>query len=545
MTAEALPTTLPDLLARAVELHGPAPFIGVRTSRSRERSLTFAEFGVAVDRAAARLAAAVPAGGRVVLQGAPGPSVAAALFAAARAGVVLVPLDARMTADTIDRICALVEPSALLLGSGATIDVVAVPRIAALPVVDLDDLIDPVEAPTEEALRVRAPAGPDDPVEVLCTSGSTGVPKGVTVTQRMLLASTQRCLDTIPPAPHRFVSILPLSHIMEQVAGLIYAVAVGAEVEYVAGLRPDLIAVAIREHRATALVLVPQVLDLLFRAIEREADRAGSGASFRRALRIAPWLPIAARRRLFSRVHAALGGELRLVLSSAAHLPVSLQRSWEALGVEVVQGYGSTEAGLVTTNFPGRTPAGRIGWPLPPTEVRLQDDGEIVVRGPSVFAGYWRDPVATAAVFTPDGFYRTGDVGERSGSGAIRLVGRTRAMIVLPNGLNVHPEDVEGALGAAGLAEPVVYEAGPGRIAVAVRPGSALGAPVDDEASAVGAAVRAANRRLAQHQRVAGWAAYPEADFPRTHTLKVQRGLVAARMLGVPLVRVAAEAPAA
>jgi len=455
-----------------------------------------------------------------------------------------VPLDARMTPDTIDRICALVEPSALLLGSGATIDVVAVPRIASLPVVDLDDLIDPVEAPADRALRTRAPAGPDDPVEVLCTSGSTGAPKGVTVTQRMLLASTRRCLDTIPPAPHRFVSILPLSHIMEQVAGLIYAVAVGAEVEYVAGLRPDLIAVAIREHRATALVLVPQVLDLLFRAIEREADRTGSGASFRRALRIAPWLPVAARRRLFRRVHSALGGELRLVLSSAAHLPVSLQRSWEALGVEVVQGYGSTEAGLVTTNFPGRTPAGRIGWTLPPTEVRLEADGEIVVRGPSVFRGYWQDPEATASVFTPDGYYRTGDVGERDRSGAIRLVGRTRAMIVLPNGLNVHPEDVEGVLGVAGLAEPVVYEVEPGRIAVAVRPGSAMGAPVGDEPAAIGAAVRAANRRLAQHQRIAGWAAYPDADFPRTHTLKVRRGLVAARMLGVPLVRVAAEAQA-
>jgi long-chain acyl-CoA synthetase len=544
LSAEALPGTLTDLLDRAVALHGPAPFIGVRTSRARERTLTFAEFGVAVERAAARLAAAVPPGARVILQGSPGPTVAAALFAAARAGVVLVPLDARMTPEAVDRICALTEPSALLVGSGATIDAVAVPRVAALPVLDLDDLIDPVEATVAEALRARAEAGPDDPVEVLCTSGSTGSPKGVTVTQRMLLASTTRCLDTIPPATHRFVSILPLSHIMEQVAGLIYAVAVGAEVEYVATLRPDLIAVAIREHRATALVLVPQVLDLLFRAIEREADRTGSGASFRRAMRIAPWLPVAARRRLFARVHAALGGELRLVLSSAAHLPVALQRQWEALGVEIVQGYGSTEAGLVTTNFPGKTPAGRIGWTLPPTEIRLEPDGEIVVRGPSVFGAYWHDPEATRAVFTPDGFYRTGDIGEIDASGAVRLVGRTRAMIVLPNGLNVHPEDVEGALGVAGLAEPVVYEAGPGRIAVAVRSGSAMGTPVEDEPAAIGAAVRAANRRLALHQRVEGWAHYPDADFPRTHTLKIQRDPVGSRMLGIALVRVAAEAPA-
>lgn len=542
--ASALPSTLPELLDRAVARHGEAPFIGVRTSRARERTLTFAEFGVAVERASARLAAAVPRGACIVLQGAPGPSVAAALFAAARAGVILVPLDARMTPDTVDRICALVEPAALLVGSGATIDAVAVPRIATLPVLDLDDLIDPVDAMTAAALADREPAGVDDPVEVLCTSGSTGSPKGVTVTQRMLIASTARCLATIPPATHRFVSILPLSHIMEQVAGLIYAVAVGAEVEYVASLRPDLIAVAIREHRATALVLVPQVLDLLFRAIEREADRAGSGASFRRALRIAPYLPVPARRRLFARVHAALGGELRLVLSSAAHLPPALQRRWEALGIEVVQGYGSTEAGLVTTNFPGRTPSGRIGWSLPPTEMRLEPDGEIVVRGPSVFAAYWRDPASTAEVFTADGFYRTGDIGAVDTSGAVRLIGRSRAMIVLANGMNVHPEDVDGALVAAGLAEPVAYETDEGRIGVAVRSGVAFGAPTEGEDSAVTEAVRAANRRLAPHQRVAGWAAYPDADFPRTHTLKVQRGPVGLRMRGIDLIPGRADAPA-
>lgn len=545
MTVEPLPSTLADLLERAVARHGASPFIGVRTSRARERTLTFAEFGAAVDRASARLAAAVPPGARVVLQGAPGPSVAAALFGAARAGVILVPLDARMTPETVDRICEITAPSALLIGTGATIDAVAVPRIASLPVLDLDDLLDPVDPADTAALLARRPTGVDDPVEVLYTSGSTGSPKGVAVTQRMLLASTERCLATIPPATHRFVSILPLSHIMEQVAGLIYAVAVGAEVEYVASLRPDLIAVAIREHRATALVVVPQVLELLFRAIEREADRTGAGASFRRALRIAPYLPVAARRRLFARVHAALGGELRLVLSSAAHLPPSLQRQWEALGIEVVQGYGSTEAGLVTTNFPGRTPEGRIGWALAPTEMRLEPDGEIVVRGPSVFAGYWHDPEATAAVFTPDGFYRTGDIGEVDRTGAVRLIGRTRAMIALANGMNVHPEDVEGALVAAGLVEPIAFETEQGRIGVAVRSGVAFGSPVDDESGAIAAAIRAANRRLAPHQRVAGWAAYPEADFPRTHTLKVQRGPVGLRMRGIALAPGGADAAAA
>jgi long-chain acyl-CoA synthetase len=178
--------------------------------------------------------------------------------------------------------------------------------------------------------------------------------------------------------------------------------------------------------------------------------------------------------------------------------------------------------------------------------MRIEPDGEVVVRGPSVFSGYWEDPASTAAAFTADGWYRTGDIGEMDATGALRLVGRTRSLIALPNGMNVHPEDVEAALVAEGLVEPVVYESEPGRIAVAYRPGAAFGVPAADEAAsvsaeveatAVAASVRAANGRLAVHQRVTGQAPFPDADFPRTHTRKVRRGAVAERMAGVPLSR--------
>lgn len=532
-----LPDTLPALLADAVARMGDAPFLGVRTSTTRDLAMTYREFGAAVDNAAARLAGAVPSGSPVILQGAPPPGFAAVLFAAARANVILVPLDARMTPDTIDRIAALVSPAAVILGTGATLEPVSIPRLAALPVLDLDDVVDPATDEDRAALAGREPTPPDRPVEVLFTSGSTGNPKGVTVTQAMLLASTERCLRTIPAGGNRFVSILPLSHIMEQVAGLIYAVAAGAETEYITTLRPDVIAAAIRGHRATALVVVPQVLELLFSAIRREADRSGSGTRFRRALKIAPYLPLGARRRLFAKVHAALGGELRMVLSSAAHLPAWLQHSWEALGVTVVQGYGSTEAGLVATNFLGETPHDRVGWVLPPLEVRVEPDGELVVRGPSVFGGYWNNPEATAEAFTADGWYRTGDYGELDARGALRLVGRTRSLIALPNGMNVHPEDVESALEEVGLVEPVVYEAEPGTIAFAYRRGAAFSEPAADEAGALRDAVKRANARLAPHQRIAGMAPFPEPDFPRTHTRKVQRQAVAARMQGAPLAR--------
>jgi len=532
-----LPPTIDALLARAIRLHGDAPFLGVRTSTSRGASLSFRQFGVAVDNAAARLAGSLAPRSIVFIQGAPGPSFAAAIFAAARADIVLVPLDARMTPETVDRIWERTGPSAILLGTGATLEPVTSPRLASLPVLDLDDLVDPAPPEALAALAGRTPSTPDQPVEILFTSGSTGNPKGVVITQTMLLASTRRCLATIPAGGNRMVSILPLSHIMEQVAGLIYAAAAGAETEYIATLRPDLIAAAIRGHRATALIVVPQVLELLLLAIRREAEKSGKGATFRRGLRIAPFLPMGLRRRLFKKVHEALGGELRLMLCSAAHLPPSLQRSWEALGIEVVQGYGSTEAGLVATNFLGQTPAGRVGWVMPPLEVRLESDGEIVVRGPSVFTGYWHNPEATAEAFTPDGWYRTGDIGQLDGSGSLRLIGRARAMIAMPNGMNVHPEDVENELMAHGLAEPVVFESSPGTIAWTYRPGAAFSVEPADEAAALVTAQKAANMRLAPHQRVSGRIAWPDADYPRTHTRKVRRGAVAERLAGSALTR--------
>ena len=533
----ALPSTLPELLAEAVRMNGAAPFIGVRTSTTREQSLTYAEFGAAAANAAARIAGVVAPGERVLVQGAPGPGFAAALFAAARAHVVLVPLDARMTPDTVDRISMQTSPAAVLLGTGATLEPATMPRLAGLPAIDLDDLTDPPTPQDLAALDGRTTAGPDEPVEILFTSGSTGNPKGVTVTQRMLIASTERCLRTIPAGNDRFVSILPLSHIMEQVAGLIYAAAAGAETEYITTLRPDVIAAAIKGHRATAMVVVPQVLELLFSAIRREADRSGRGTSFRRALRIAPYLPMRLRRRLFARVHEALGGELRLVLSSAAYLPAWLQHRWEALGVEVVQGYGSTEAGLVATNFRGDTPHDRVGWVLSPLEIRIEADGEIVARGPSVFSGYWNNPEATSEAFTADGWYRTGDFGDVDDAGALRLGGRTRSLIALPNGMNVHPEDLEAALATEGLVEPVVYESTPGTIVFAYRPGAAFSDEQADERKALRVAMRGANTRLAAHQRLAGMAPFPDPDYPRTHTRKVQRSAVAIRMAGIPISR--------
>jgi long-chain acyl-CoA synthetase len=184
-----------------------------------------------------------------------------------------------------------------------------------------------------------------------------------------------------------------------------------------------------------------------------------------------------------------------------------------------------------------------VGRAQPPGECRLAEDGEILLRGPALFKGYWDDPAATAACMTDDGWYRTGDIGRFDAEGRLILMGRNKDIIVLPNGLNVYPEDIENALRVAGIRDSVVVETAPGRIeAVVLAPGAApiprggdtpsgqpagLRDPVTLRTD-MDAAVKRANATLGINQRVQAWRLWPEDDFPRTHTLKVRRDQVRA-----------------
>ena len=162
------------------------------------------------------------------------------------------------------------------------------------------------------------------------------------------------------------------------------------------------------------------------------------------------------RPRLFGSIHQQLGGHFRLFLSSGAFLPPALQQAWEDVGVTVLQGYGATETGTGTCTTLEDHGPGTVGRPPEGIEMRLAPDGEIQFRGRTVFNGYWNDPEATAAAFTEDGWYRTGDIGHLDDAGRLILSGRTKDIIVLPNGFNVYPEDIENALRVAGIRDSVV-----------------------------------------------------------------------------------------
>jgi long-chain acyl-CoA synthetase len=213
-------------------------------------------------------------------------------------------------------------------------------------------------------------------------------------------------------------------------------------------------------------------------------------------------------------------------------LPPALQQAWEDLGVVVIQGYGATETGFGSCTTREDHGLGTVGRPVPPVEMRLADDGEIQFNGPTLFKGYWHDADATAAALTADGWYRTGDIGRQDSAGRLILMGRTKDIIVLPNGLNVYPEDIENALRMAGIRDSVVVETSPGRIeAVVLAPRSGAEGEAEQPATAdvraqIQVSVKSANATLASHQRIGAFRVWPEEDFPRTHTLKVKRDAV-------------------
>jgi len=538
--------TLLDLLEASVARNGDKPALGLRRDDGSTHKWTYAELLRRSRIAAWRLRAlGLKPGDRVLTWSPSSPALPAAYFGAMYARLIYVPLDARMAPDTITRIVERSGALRLVLGTGRDAPdprEVGLERFPTTLVEDLSaDPDDSFPADWEAQLAAWDRPADDEVFELIFTSGTTGNPKGVMLAHDNVLAGVASFHNIIRPMEHRIVSLLPLSHLLEQAVCLFYALEVGADVLYVRSRNPRVIFSALTEQRVTTMLLVPQVVDLFWSAIEREVEKQGRTAQFNRLRSVARHLPMPARRLVFRSVHKQLGGSLRLFATAGAFLPPALQQAWEDMGVIVLQGYGATETAAGSCTTMDDHPLGCVGWPPAPVQMRIADDGEIEFGGPTLFKGYWEDAPATAAAFSADGWYRSGDLGQLDEAGRLHLHGRKKDIIVLPNGFNVFPEDIENALRIAGIRDSVAVETRPGRIEVVVLAPETHGVPGDARATSpleqaapealrasIDAAVKAANATLGQAQRISGWRLWPEADFPRTHTFKVKRDRVRA-----------------
>jgi long-chain acyl-CoA synthetase len=539
--------TLLGLLDDAVARFGDRPALSMRRDDGSLESWTFRELDRRSRIAAWRLRAlGLQPGDRLLTWSPSCPALAATYFGAMRAHLVTVPLDLRMSPDAIRGVVRASDPRRLALGTGRDAPDPRDAELDRFPTSTVDALVaDPDGGlPPDWAEQVAAWPAPrtDEIFELIYTSGTTGTPKGVMLGHDNVSAAIDSFHTLVPQMEHRLVSLLPMSHLLEQSVGLFYALSVGADIRYVRSRNPRVILDALREHRVTSMVLVPQYIDLFWSAAEREIDRRGLARPFGLLRALARRLPMRVRPLLFPPIHGAFGGHFRLFLSAGAYLPPAVQQAWEDVGVTILQGYGATETGTGCCTTLDDHGLGTVGRPAGGAEIRIAEDGEILFRGPTLFHGYWNDPVATRDAFTADGWYRTGDIGHLDDGGRLILSGRKKDVIVLPNGFNVYPEDIENALRVAGIRDSVVLETRPGRIeAILLAPGThgapgATDAGGPDDASVdpsgvrarIDAAVRTANGALGANQHIAGWRLWPDQDFPRTHTLKVKRDRVRA-----------------
>jgi long-chain acyl-CoA synthetase len=271
------------------------------------------------------------------------PRLPAVYWGAMRAGVVIVPLDLRMTPGVIDRISARADTRWLAVDSGYDAPDPAEVGLDHFTVWKLEDLVaDPDDSfPADWEAQVATWPAPDRGTlfEVIFTSGTTADPKGVLLSHGNILETIAGFGSLLEPRHQRAVSILPLSHLFEQAPVLFYATSIGAEVRYVRSRNPRIIFEALRELRVTAMVVTPQVLDLFWSALSREIERRGQTARFERARRLARHLPDRLRRIVFRSLHQQLGGGLRLMICAGAYLPPELQLAWEDLGIAIIQGY--------------------------------------------------------------------------------------------------------------------------------------------------------------------------------------------------------------
>ena len=467
----------------------------------------------------------VARGERVLLCGENSPEWVAAFWGCLLRGAVVVPLDKESAPEFVSSVQRQTEAKMMLAGAGVPAsEHLEIPRLL------LDKLEASVAHHSAEPYPVEA-INPDAIVEIIFTSGTTQTPKGVLLTHRNLLANLEPLEAEIekyikwerPFHPIRFLNLVPLSHVFGQFMGVFVPQLLGGEVHFQDSLNPAEIVRRTREARISVIILVPRLLEGLREWVMRDYAARDKAGELKAMLDSAGGAHVLRRWWKFRRVHRRFGWKFWAFLSGGATLDEETDTFWRRLGFAVLQGYGMTEtASLISVNHPFKRKRGSIGKLMPGYEVRLDETGEIIVRGASVSPGYWS---GRGEIDGHDGgWLRTGDIGEMDAAGNLYFKGRKKDVIVTAAGLNVYPEDLEAALNL----QPEVRSS-----CVVSRQGARGPEPLAaiilrDERANVKAVIERANRTLAEHQRIRHWFVWEEADFPRTATHKVLKREVAA-----------------
>ena len=305
---------------------------------------------------------------------------------------------------------------------------------------------------------------------IVFTSGTTGKGKGVMLSQANIGLDMTLGMYNFD-ITRKTLHVLPPHHTFGSTVNYVGHLSQGCEVYISSGIKH--VSDEIKEQQPTHLILVPAFLEVMNRKIWATARKDGKEGLLKAMIKVSNFLRkfgVDVRRKLFASVLSAFGGKLELIICGGAKLDEEIIRNFDALGITILNGYGITEcAPLISANRNKYQKPGSVGTPILACRVKIDNpdengEGEICVKGPNVMLGYYNNPEATAEVFDKDGFFHTGDYGKLDEEGWIYITGRKKNLIILSNGKNVYPEEIEADLQKVeGVSEVVVY-AGESRV---------------------------------------------------------------------------------
>ncbi len=499
-------------------------------------------------------------GDRVALIGENHPCWAAAYLGSLYHGAVVVPIDPNGEIETVSNFIENSEAKLIFLGPNQIEKYERITQRLGLAVPAVSWRSESVEKGRkierfEDWLATEVPADfasvpprakGDDIALLIYTSGTTGTPKGVPLTHGNIVAELDAINDMINLGPEeKILSLLPLFHAYLQIVNMWIATTLGCEVGYLKELSPDELGKAMKSFKPTILTTVPRLWYLFHKKIfDAVALKPSPVRSLFRAMLAANGilrdsLGVNLGPKMFGQIHEGFGGKLRLAISAGSRFDESVAIDFHKLGFTILQGYGLTEtSGAATGTYPNDNRVGSVGKALLGAEVKIEAPdaegiGEVLIKGPMVFKGYYHNAEASAEAFTADGWFRSGDLGKFDAEGHLYIVGRKKDIIVLPNGKNVHPEDLEvhylktplvEELAVIGVEDKSIGRAGAEKLVAVVVPdfNYLKQEKIANSQTAIRFDLDNLGRDLPEYQRVREYIVRAE-PLPRTATRKIKR----------------------
>lgn len=527
--------TMPDMIETAASKN--ADNIAFLTPREGDIfQLTYSQVLERITKLARQLKdLGIEKGDHVAILGENRPEWAISFFAVSWIGAVAIPLDARASLTDYKFIMDFSSTKALIHSGSFHKGIKSISE--ELSSLKQLILMDDIEEITEKysSGSEKEDIDPDDLLEILFTSGTTGDPKGVMLSHGNIMSNVSdinRIIDY--NQTDRAFSILPIHHCYECTAGLISPFSSGMSIFYARGLKPRELLEDLKTAKPTIWLNTPLLLEKLYLKIEKEL---ASQKGFKKLITKA--LPNSI---IGKKIKQNLGLEnSRLIVSGGAALPAWISSGYGKYGIEVIQGYGLSEASpLISANPPGNSKPGSIGMIIPSVEVEIRDidsegNGEIVARGPNIMKGYYNNQAASDETLTDDGWLLTGDIGYFDEDGYLFITGRKKFVIVTKGGKNIFPEEIEEKLTkSVYIEEALVFSPNDLDIHALIYPNmdeltnkfESLGNQLSDEniQEFIKTEVRNTNQTLQAYKKIRDFA-LREEEFPKTTTRKIKRFL--------------------